>query len=253
MNLDLYLKCALDACEEASKAIISERKNLKIWEKEDKSKVSSADIASNEILIQKLSSTDLKIFSEEKILAFEERKNLEYFWIIDPLDGTSGFLKGSDEFCIMISLIHFQRPVLSLIKNPSTDDIYYAHKDTQVFKNHSILKKNQEIYNLNKYTALLSVNHLNPLDEEFAKKHHLKGINISSGLKFCALLEGNAGIYRRNESLKIWDIVAGDFLLNQNGGFMADLNSKPIYYNQENFKAPPFIAVSDKTFLKDFL
>lgn len=69
----------------------------------------------------------------------------------------------------------------------------------------------QQEYEKNKYKALLSVNHLSKEDEDFAKEHQLKAINIGSGLKFCAILEAKAGVYKRFEKLNIWDIVAGDF------------------------------------------
>ncbi|EAH5863531.1 3'(2'),5'-bisphosphate nucleotidase CysQ, partial [Campylobacter coli] len=118
-KFDNLLKTAIDASNEASKAILKERKNLQIWQKQDQSPLTSADLASNEILNDILGKTDIKILSEEGLLSQEESKNLQSYWLIDPLDGTSGFLKGSDEFCIMISLIHEDRPILALIKNPS--------------------------------------------------------------------------------------------------------------------------------------
>lgn len=253
MNLNSYLDLAIEAANAASIAILNERQNLKIWQKEDNSPVSSADLISNEILTQNLAKTDIEIFSEEKILPFEKRKNLEYFWLIDPLDGTSSFLKQRDEFCIMIALIHKQRPILSLIKNPTNDDIFYAHKDTKVYKNYKILEKDESLFKENQFTALLSVNHLSATDAEFANKHKLKALNISSGLKFTALLEGKAGVYRRAENLSIWDIAAGDFLINQNGGFMGDFNAKFLNYNQKNHRTSFFLAVSEKSFLKAFL
>lgn len=252
MNLDTYLNLALDAAEKASKAILKEKENLKILSKEDGTALTSADIASNEILSEMLSKSDFKILSEEKILSYEERKNLEYFWLIDPLDGTKGFIKGQDEYCIMISLIHQKRPILALIKSPEKDEIFYAHKESKVYKNSNPLQKNEAFFKENQYTALLSINHLCKEDEEFAIKYKLKALNISSGLKFSALLEGKAGIYRRKENLNIWDIAAGDFLLNQNGGFMGKFDNNLLSYNEQNLRADYFIAVSKKEFLQDF-
>ncbi len=164
MKLNSYLDLAIEAANAASVAILNERKSLKIWQKEDRSPVSSADLISNEIITQKLTKTGIEVFSEEKILPFEKRRTLECFWLIDPLDGTSSFLKQKDEFCIMIALIYGQRPVLSLIKNPTTGDIFYAHKDSEVYKNHKILEKDEEFFKENQFTALLSVIHLSKAD-----------------------------------------------------------------------------------------
>ncbi len=253
LNLDKFLEIAINASNQASKAILEERKNFKTWEKEDKSPLTSADLASNKILNDILGSTDIKILSEEKLLSKEECEELKTFWLIDPLDGTSGFLKGSDEFCVMISLVHDNRPVLSLIQNPSKGDIFYAHAKTKVYKNDKPLQIDQQEYEKNKYKALLSVNHLSKEDEDFAKEHQLEAINIGSGLKFCAILEARAGVYKRFEKLNIWDIVAGDFLINQNGGFMGDFSKKYILYNSLSYKSNPFICVSSRNFLQDFL
>ncbi|XAK01951.1 inositol monophosphatase family protein [Campylobacter coli] len=248
-KLDTLLKTAIDASNEASKAILKERKNLQIWQKQDKSPLTSADLASNEIINDILGKTDIKILSEERLLNQEESKNLQSYWLIDPLDGTSGFLKGSDEFCIMISLIYEARPVLALIKNPSKDDIFYAHQNTRVYKNDAILNVSEQDFINNQSKALLSVNHLSKEDENFAKEHHLEAINIGSGLKFCAILEGKAGVYKRFEKLNSWDIVAGDFLVNQNGGFMGTFSRKMISYSPLSYKCEPFICVSQKSFL----
>ncbi|HAA2017568.1 TPA_asm: 3'(2'),5'-bisphosphate nucleotidase CysQ [Campylobacter coli] len=249
LNLDKFLEIAINASNQASKAILEERKNFKTWEKEDKSPLTSADLASNKILNDVLGSTDIKILSEEKLLSKEECEELKTFWLIDPLDGTSGFLKGSDEFCIMISLIHEDRPILALIKNPSKGDIFYAHQNTRVYKNDKILDISEQDFIDNQSKALLSVNHLSKEDENFAKKHNLTPINIGSGLKFCAILDGRAGVYKRFEKLNSWDIAAGDFLVNQKGGFMGTFSKEMILYSPLNYKCEPFICVSKKSFL----
>ncbi|TKX30881.1 3'(2'),5'-bisphosphate nucleotidase CysQ [Campylobacter aviculae] len=252
-NLDILMQIAIDAANKASIAILKERKHLKDWKKEDGSALTSADLASDQILNDVLGKTDIKVLSEEKILSQKESENLQTFWLIDPLDGTSGFLKGSDEFCIMISLIHQNRPILSLIKSPSSGDIFYGHSNTKVYKNDEILYIDETYFKNNQFKALLSVNHLNREDLEFAQKHELKAINIGSGLKFCAILEGRAGIYKRLDRLKIWDIAAGDFLVNLNGGFMGMLDGNLISYNALEHRSQFFICVSRKSFLKDFL
>ncbi|MCX2683051.1 3'(2'),5'-bisphosphate nucleotidase CysQ [Campylobacter sp. MIT 21-1685] len=253
MNLDSCLNLAIKAANEASKAILNERIQLQTWKKDDGSVLSSADLLANEILTEILQASGYKVFSEEKILSFQERKHLEYFWLIDPLDGTSGFVKNSNEFCVMISLIHKNRPVLALIKNPTNGDIFYAHKETKVYKNDQSLNVEKSKFEKNKFKALLSVNHLSKEESEFVQHYKLQAINKSSGLKFCTLLEGEAGVYKRFQNLSIWDIAAGDFLVNHNGGFVGDFQGKMIDYNAKEHKAPLFLCVAQKAFLLEFL
>ncbi|KAA6225133.1 MULTISPECIES: 3'(2'),5'-bisphosphate nucleotidase CysQ [unclassified Campylobacter] len=251
MNLDTCLNLALDAANQASKAILNERKQLKVFKKDDGSPLSSADLVSNEIICEILAKSDIKICSEERVLSFDERKNLEYFWLIDPLDGTNGFLKNSNEFCVMISLIHKNRPILGLIKSPITNDIFYAHKDSKLYKNDEILNTNN--FEKGKFKALLSVHYPSKEDENFIQTNKLETIKCGSGLKFGLLLQGEAGVYKRFESLHIWDLAAGDFLIHKNGGFMCNFNARLLDYNSEKFTTSPFIAVAKKEFLEEFL
>lgn len=246
MNLDRLLDMALEASVKASKAILDIKDDLKVWQKDDFSPLSSADLASNEALIEILSQSDIPICSEEKLIAYDERKHLKRFWLLDPLDGTKGFIKGSDEYCILITLIEDQRPILGLIKQPSTNECFYAHKETKVYKNDGLLQKNEDEFKASEKTALISVHHPNEKNQAFLNQNALQTTKINSALKFKLLLEGKAGIYHRFEHLHSWDIAAGDFLVNQNQGLMCDFNHKPLLYNQESFLCPAFIALSQK-------
>ncbi len=219
-NLDHLLNLALDAAQRASEAILREQKALKICTKADGSPLSSADLASNEALCEVLASSDIAICSEESPLNYATRKDLERFWLIDPLDGTKGFIRGGDEFCILLALIEGARPILSLIAKPATGETYYAHAFSPLYKDAKPLKIAPEAYEKSRKIALLSVHHPSPLNQAFLDKNALTPLKISSALKFIALLEGRAGVYHRFESLHSWDIAAGDFLLNKNGGFM---------------------------------
>lgn len=252
MNLDELLELALKAGERAGAAIVASKKDLKIWQKDDGSPFSSADLAANEAICEVLAQSGIAICSEERILPFAQRKQMPYFWLIDPLDGTKGFLKGSDEYCILIALIHEQRPILALIHQPEKKSSLYAHAHSKLYKNGSELQINKEFFIKNEKKALISVHHPNAQNKAFLEENKLKSMQISSALKFNALCEGVAGVYARFESLHSWDIAAGDFLLNHAGGLMCDFHQKPLLYNQESFLCPPFIALSRKEFFKDF-
>lgn len=253
MNLDSLLSLALDASKKAAWAILREKTQFQIWQKEDGSPLSSADLAANEILCDELAKSDIALCSEEKPLEYAKRKDLSAFWLIDPLDGTKSFIKGSDEYCILVALIAGKRPVLSIITKPSTDESYYAHEKSAVYKNDKALCFDKKAFETHKNVALMSVHHPNECNAEFLAKNSLLPVKISSALKFIALLEGKAGIYHRFESLHSWDIAAGDFLLNQNGGFMGDLQGKTISYNEPSFLCPPFLATSQQEFARKII
>ena len=265
MNLDFLLKLALDASHKACKAILKEKQKLEIWQKDDGSPLSSADLASNEILCDELGKSDIAVCSEEKPLNFNERKNLPYFWLIDPLDGTKSFIKGSDEYCVLVALIARKRPILAVIAKPSTNELYYAHKESVLYKNGKPLCVGN--FEAHKNVALVSVHHPNEKNAEFLAKNALTPTKISSALKFIALLDGKAGVYHRFENLHSWDIAAGDFLLNQSGGFMGKFNAQALQnaanskskdddflsYNEQGFLCEHFIALSQAKFARQII
>lgn len=264
MNLDNLLNLAIDAANAGSKAILDAKNDIKIWQKKNNSPITNADINSNNAITEILSKSNIAICSEEQPLPYEMRKDLESFWLIDPLDGTKSFIDGSQNYCILIALIYRTRPILALIAKPQSNEIYYAHANSKMYKNgvefvaFNGTKNGENI-------AVVSKHHGSEFDEIFIKDNHLKSLIVGSGLKFVALLEGRANIYHRFENLSSWDIAAGDFLINHNAikaktcddsslnsgciGFMGDLDGNLINYNAPSFRCPYFIALSDKSLL----
>ena len=80
-----------------------------------------ADKKANDIIETGLKqlSVNFPILSEEgKSIPYEDRKYWEYFWLVDPLDGTKEFVKKNDEFTVNIALIYKDTPVLGVVYAP---------------------------------------------------------------------------------------------------------------------------------------
>ena len=106
--------------------------------KEDESPLTTADIHSNARIRQFLQeNSDIKniISEEDKEIAFEERSKWDYYWLIDPIDGTKEFIKGGDDFCINIALCKDSEPIFGYVACPKRKDQYYAIKGYGAFKN----------------------------------------------------------------------------------------------------------------------
>lgn len=105
--------------------------------KEDESPLTIADKTANDVICEGLIQhfPDIPILSEEnKEAPFEERKSWEYFWLVDPLDGTKEFVKKNDEFTVNIALIHYRQPIIGVIYVPVTGELYYARTGEGCFK-----------------------------------------------------------------------------------------------------------------------
>ncbi|GAB0173889.1 3'(2'),5'-bisphosphate nucleotidase CysQ [Helicobacter trogontum] len=94
-------------------------------EKKDKSPLTQADLESNAYIIRQLQKiSPYKVCSEEAVLAYHERKDLEYLWLVDPLDGTKDFLSGNGNFTINIALLHKNEVILGVVYAPCLYEAY---------------------------------------------------------------------------------------------------------------------------------
>ena len=97
--------------------VYNSNEEINYEKKIDHSPLTIADKKSHETIVNHLQKTDIKIISEEsKTISFDERRNWDIYWLVDPLDGTKEFIKKNGEFTTNIALIYENRPIfLSLI------------------------------------------------------------------------------------------------------------------------------------------
>jgi len=242
-----------DIIIEANKiAIYNFNKDLKVEKKEDNSPVSNADIEISEFLNKSLIAKypDIKILCEENVISFNQRKNEEYLWIIDPIDGTKDYISGKYEWTINIALIHKDRPIFSIVSAPYYDEIFYAKENEGAF----LIKDNkieqiQSNTSIDEKTILISNFHHSKRTDEFishlSKYFKIKQIAMSSSLKMCKIAQGVADIHIKFSQIYEWDICASELILKESGGAMLSLitNKEPIY-NKENLKTDPLIVLS---------
>ena len=101
----------------------------KIETKSDDSPVTTADFIANDTIIGYLYKyfDNIPVLSEElPVPEYEERKKWDYYWCIDPLDGTKGFIRGSGEFTVNIALMKENKVVGGLIHVPVTKTSYFT-------------------------------------------------------------------------------------------------------------------------------
>lgn len=235
--------------------------------KDDNTPVTQADIESNTLITKHLSRiSNYKINSEESQLQYNIQKNLDYYWLIDPLDGTKDFIKKNGNFTINIALINKNNPILGVIYAPCLNIIYFALKNYGAYmvnnttemmsdiKNKQFVISNQKklngdrIINNKNIVACSSIFHNTNQTTQFISKYNMEVLKLGSSLKFCALAEGNADIYPRFNGSKEWDTAAGDIILREAGGTIIDVHTKKsIIYNKSDIKNNHFIAFSKNT------
>ena len=231
--------------------------------KDDKSPLTLADKNAHNVIVKGLQKiSDYPILSEEgKNIPYEERKNWEYFWMVDPLDGTKEFIKRNGEFTVNIALIHKNKAVLGVVYAPAIDVLYYGGENIGAYKIESNtttnLTNNQSNKTNNTLTVVASKSHLNKETEQFIKMlekyfNKVETTSIGSSLKICLVAEKKADIYPRIAPTMEWDTAAAHAVLKGAGGKMvqyepisdfSDLKKlKELKYNKEDLLNPYFIA-----------
>ena len=224
--------------------------------KSDHSPLTLADKAAHEIIVSHLEATGLPLLSEEgKNISYEERREWEYFWLVDPLDGTKEFVKKTGEFTVNIALMHYSIPIAGVIYAPCINILYYGSKETGVYKIENekevqltLMETQRTIEQLlqkEKVTVVASKSHMNEETSMFIKQFYNANFSsMGSSLKLMLLAEGAADIYPRIAPTMEWDTAAGDAILRSlnMGVYQTDLKNK-LTYNKENLLNPSFIAL----------
>ncbi len=117
-----------DAVREAGALALSLfRTDLRNWTKGASSPVSEADIAVNDLLEDRLRSAtpDYGWLSEESA-DDAARLGRRLVWIVDPIDGTRGYLAGRDDWCVSVALVENTSPVLAAVFAPVSGEFFFA-------------------------------------------------------------------------------------------------------------------------------
>ena len=219
--------------------------------KENDQPVTDADLASQKIIIEGLSSFGYPICSEEleNDLA---RLKADKVWIVDPMDGTKDFIERTGEFCVMIALIEKGEPVLGAIYKPVGDILYFAQKGKGAFRrigNGKDLRLSvSSVDDPNKATMLLSRHHLQPAEVMVAEKLGIKKCIPcgSAGVKAGLIASGKAELYIvSSDTTSEWDACAGDIIIRESGGQITDTKGNKLIYNKKKPTNPRGFIVSN--------
>jgi len=226
-----------------------------VEQKADDSPLTRADKEANDIICLGLEKLPLRfpIISEEnKKIPYSERKDFEYCWMVDPLDGTKEFIKRNGEFTVNIALIHQNRSVAGVVYAPVVEEMYYATEGKGAFKQAhgttSTLAATLYHPEEKALSIVCSRSHLNEATQAFINDYDspLK-VSKGSSLKFLILASGDAQVYPRLAPTMEWDTAAAHIILEEAGGSIVKAeNGKPLEYNKENLLNPHFVGYGNK-------
>ncbi len=222
--------------------------------KTDNSPLTEADIAAHNIITQqlKLITPKIPILSEESaVVSWQERKQWEYYWLIDPLDGTKEFIKKNGEFTVNIALIYKHEPILGVVHAPVLNETWIGEQgkpSKKIEKDNTRIIKVKQHKQGEVYKVVGSRSHAGDSLNEFLKeleKYEL--VSMGSSIKLCLVAEGRAHIYPRFGPTSEWDTAAAHAVVNSAGGEV--INSKtqePLRYNSKDSLRNPYFIVQQK-------
>ena len=222
-----------------------------IEHKLDNSPLTRADKAANDVINEGLKKLPFQapILSEEnKAIPYANRKNYDYFWMVDPLDGTKEFIKRNGEFTVNIALIHKNSVVFGVVYVPVLKELYWAAKNQGAYAYIGETEKNLKAAQFHIKDAHLKVvasrSHLNDDTKVFVEQlNKPELVSKGSSLKLLLIASGQAHLYPRLAPTMEWDTAAAQIVVEEAGGQVLQAGTdKAVVYNKENLLNPYFLC-----------
>ena len=238
--IDTFLEAGKISLELRNKGLIKKIKS-------DNTPVSNGDLEVNKIVTKKL----LKLTPEIPIVSEETShnksvKNLENFWLVDPIDGTYDYINNLEEFTINAGLIINRKAFAGLIYAPAKNRMFYTFGKGSSFELREKKPVNLDCSKKTEINNVKFVSYSNKIKPEIEKIHKklsvTEYVRMKSSLKFCVIATGEFDGYVAEPRACEWDIAAGHAILENAGGILTDFEENKILYGKENFKNPSLIV-----------
>lgn len=241
-----------EIAEEAAELILPLwRSDLAVDRKADESPVTEADRRAEELILARLAKAFPKIpvISEEAASDTGVPKAIgRRFILVDPLDGTKGFVRGTEAWTVNIGLIEDGIPVAGAVAAPAGGNVWFTTGEGAFRRRIKGNDLTQIKVRSKPGQGVALVSHT-LTDEEATRLAARYGCPVWQGMdssvKFCLIAEGRADIYPRPGRTMEWDTAAGDAILRAAGGRTVTEAGSPLVYGKaaEGFANPGFLAV----------
>jgi myo-inositol-1(or 4)-monophosphatase len=208
------------------------RTELKNWTKGVSSPVSEADIAVNDLIERRLrdATPDYGWLSEESA-DDEARLNKPLVWIVDPIDGTRGYLAGREDWCVSVALVENNSPVLAAVFVPVSDEFFFA------IRGHGATRNDAAIHaTAGTEMDFARIAGPKPLVERLSDRKSGEIVlhpRIGSlALRLCRVAEGTLDAAFAGGQSRDWDLAAANLIVQEANGNMTVLSGDSIRYNR---------------------
>ncbi len=241
--MDQYLTVALKAAREGGKTFrqnFGKPKHIKSKGGNPRDLVTEVDVRIEKLIRRRI----LQHFPTHKIIGEEggwdkSIKDQDWFWIIDPIDGTTNFIQGLPLCCISIALWDNQGPLVGVVYNPATAVTYHAVRGRGAYKNAQKIKASSVVALEQSYGGVgwgrntKSAATILPVFVTKMKKTRTLG---SSAWETCLVADGTYD-YFIQASVNIWDVGAAGLVVTEAGGKATTWDGQPFTLESKNLLA----------------
>jgi 3'(2'), 5'-bisphosphate nucleotidase len=255
-----FTQAVMAAAQKAGAAIMDiYGPGMNVRYKPDRSPVTDADQASEDIILAALSKLmpNVPVIAEEQASAGNLPETGSLYFAVDPLDGTKEFLKLNGEFTVNIALVSGGKAIFGLLFAPAKSDCFVTLSPGKAFRCELHPAHTPQPHQTpdfkplggeasgRPFTAIVSRSHLRPETLAFLEQlGNPKRMILGSALKFGMLAAGEADVYPRHGPTNEWDTAAGQAILEAAGGCVVTVDGKPLLYGKKDqgYCNPGFIA-----------
>lgn len=218
--------------------------------KADDSPVTEADERAEAMILTRLATLwpTVPAVAEEAAAAGAELRTGAWWWLIDPLDGTRGFVAGKDAFTVNIALMHEDYPAAGAVTGPALGRSWASdHRGTG--RGARTRARGGAWLPLAARPRpavpdMLLSHAVGPAEAEALSAAHgtARWRCVDSSLKFCLIAAGEADLYPRTGPTSEWDTAAGQAVLEAAGGAVTDHEKARLRYGKPGFLNGAFVA-----------
>lgn len=236
-----------EAAREAGALALSYfRKDPKRWLKPGDSPVTEADLAIDHMLHKELRAAYPNYgWLSEEIENDGSRLNGAPTFVVDPIDGTRGFIAGNDQWVVSIAIVEDGAPKLGALFNPVRGDMYFAQTGKGAFKESAE----------GQVQALIPSGKIDPEDALVACPASVKSAlgsfpfnrseHIASlALRIAQVAEGSLDGCIAKGGARHWDIAAADLIASEAGVPLVYTDGPLMRYDLEAIRHPLFLCAS---------
>lgn len=245
------LETAVVAARLAGQRAMEELSYIKVEVKSEDQLVTQADTICQKIIIDRIKETypDHGFIAEEgpqgQMFKQLHRGSEDFYWVIDPIDGTNNFAKGMFLFTVQVAAMHQGCPVVGVIFDPATDSMYTAVKDGQAMLNNRRITAGEDL--IERFSNIGMDSHFpGPVPEwaiQLMQKTRTRNLG-STCLQFAYLAKGGL-IANICVSSKLWDIAAGSLIAECAGAIVTDWQGNKIFpLNLEKYEGTPISTLA---------